>query len=340
MLVRDDGAVVLRHPRLPNEAALQLRFTGSLSSSAYRSPADGLERFGSVKPVRGYPVAIVHGVTPEAALALWRDQTVMQGVYAAVAAVAILIVGWAAYLRADQDRVRQEQLDRRVHERTADLERAVTARDLLFKELNHRVKNNFQIVISLLRLQAARAADPKIIAVTEQASTRIAAMAEVHGSLYGSERIGHLEAGRYLEELCRRLVASLAGEDQPSEFVEVEAEPLWLDPDRAIALGLIVNELATNAFKHANTGRTGGIRLRLHRVTAERWRLEVSNDGTDVIKPDGKGAGIGLQLVQGFAKQLGGSVRVDRSHGYRVSVDFPALPGDVLDDTAGLGNAA
>jgi two-component sensor histidine kinase len=216
----------------------------------------------------------------------------------------------------------------------AALKTSLAERDMLLKELNHRVKNNLQLVTSLLKLQGSRHEEPAVAELVDQASRRIAAIAAVHGSLYQGERLGSLEFSAYLRELCERLVASFLEEGQGRVRLAVKAEPLELKVDQAIPLGLIVNELVTNAFKHGFAqGGVGTVRIRLQPLAGETWRLEV----VDEVEAAGEGpplelapsSGLGMQLVEGFARQLGGTVQVERAPRFRVLVDLPlrAEPG-------------
>jgi two-component sensor histidine kinase len=331
MLVRDDAAVIVRHPPLTDEAALTLRFPHPTIPGDYASPADGVVRIGSFRPVSRYPLTVGIGLDREAVLADWHRATLIQGGYAAAAATALLILGLATFRRGEQERRDRAELEHRVDERTRQLQEAVAAREMLLKELNHRVKNNLQLVTSLLQLQAGRSREPAVDDLVAQTSQRIAAIAEVHASLYQGERIDRLEVGAYLEELCGRLAASFLEEDQGRATLLVEAQPLWLKVDQAVPLGLIVNELVMNAFKHGFADRDGGtVRVALHALDEGRWRLEVVDDGrgapAPATGPVEERGGIGMRLVDGFARQLGGAVRVEPGPGHRVRVDFQPKP--------------
>lgn len=211
----------------------------------------------------------------------------------------------------------------------AELRGLVDERERLLLELNHRVKNNLQLVSSLLGIQAQRSGEPKVIELFEQAGQRIAAIAQVHGSLYRGDQVGTLEFSAYLRDLCDRLGASfLEDGGRRRAALRVEAEGARLDVDRAIPLGLIVNELVTNAFKHGLTRGGAEIAVRVRfRAIEGGWRLEVidgddgddGDEGTVTVAP-----GLGMKLVEGFARQLQGRVSVGRARGgYRVSVDLP-----------------
>jgi PAS domain S-box-containing protein len=205
----------------------------------------------------------------------------------------------------------------------------VEQRDRLLLELNHRVKNNLQIVAGLLKIQAARSGDPGATRLFEQAGQRVDAIAQVHASLYQGDVIGSLEFGAYLRDLCDRLAQSFPEAMDGRVALAVEAEEARLNLDQAIPLGLIVNELVTNAFKHGFAeGGAGTVHVRFRGTSDGTWCLEVADDGGAVATEPEAGApapggGLGVQLVQGFARQLGGTAQFERSPRFRVRVDFP-----------------
>lgn len=208
-------------------------------------------------------------------------------------------------------------------EAEARLEALVGQRDMLLAELNHRVKNNLQLVTSLLKLQAMRSGAPEALRLVEEASQRIGAIAQVHATLYQGDLLGQLEFSAYLRDLCARLAASFLEGEGGRMGLEVEAAPLRLRVDQAIPLGLIVNELVTDAFRHGLARGAGRVRVRLGPAEAGAWRLEVADDGGPGDDGERAGDGLGMQLVEGFARQLRGTLRIERAPGWRVAVDFP-----------------
>jgi len=205
----------------------------------------------------------------------------------------------------------------------------VEERDRLLVELNHRVKNNLQLVSGLLAIQAARGGDSGTAELFEQARQRIGAIAQVHASLYQSRRVGTLEFAAYLRDLCGALADSFVDDGRNRRVgLEVDAQPLWLEADRAMPLGLILNELVTNALKHGRreAGTASMVLVGLRPLDGGgAWRLEVTNDGPAPAEDAGPArVGLGMQLVEGFARQLQGTVAVERAPRFRVWVDFPA----------------
>ena len=205
-----------------------------------------------------------------------------------------------------------------LRQREAELREAVAARDVLLAELNHRVKNSLQLVTSVLNMEAAGAerAGEDVAGRLRAAAARVGAIATVHATLYHGEDVRSVEFGAFLDTLCRNLAAA-AGAEARGIAVTVEAEPVRVPTDRAIALSLVVNELVTNAFKHAfPEGRGGTVRVALRREGTDRIALEVADDGTgtgggglegDVVAS----GGLGQRLVDALARQLGAEMRCD-----------------------------
>jgi two-component sensor histidine kinase len=189
----------------------------------------------------------------------------------------------------------------------------------LFDELNHRVKNNLTIVSGVLTMQAKASADPEVREQLLKAVDRIQSIADLHASLYRGGGRDEVEAQRYLAELCERLSRTLLeGRDVR---LDLHAEALALPLDEAVQLGIIVNELVTNAAKHAYPqGDTGVVWIRLGRTEAG-LRLCVSDLGRG-LAPD-SASGLGMRLVRSLVERAGGELKVDGGHGTSVEVRLP-----------------
>jgi two-component sensor histidine kinase len=192
--------------------------------------------------------------------------------------------------------------------RAAGAERAakLEMRDLLLRELNHRVKNNFQMVESLLDMQRRRAGAANTEQALADALRRVHSMAQAHANLYSPDEAGDtIDLGAYLGDLCGNLSDSLL----LSGDVRLDS---WLTScpvsrDRAVAVGLVVNELVTNAAKYAfPDGRRGRILVSLKQIEVG-CELVVADDGVGMSPDvDLKTTGLGRKLVEGFARQTGG----------------------------------
>jgi len=180
-----------------------------------------------------------------------------------------------------------------------------------FVELNHRTKNNLANVAGLLRLQAGRTSDLSVREQLGKAANRVDAVSDAHASLYrfGSHEI--VDLGAYLTDLCERLGKGLMEEGRVA--LQVDVVPILGPMDDVLPLGIIVNELVTNAAKYAYAGSmTGTIRVRLER-TSEGMALTVADDGRG-LPPDmnAKSGGLGMQLIRSLVRQLDGSLDMYR----------------------------
>ncbi|CAO3435945.1 AAA family ATPase [Azospirillum doebereinerae] len=201
---------------------------------------------------------------------------------------------------------------------------ALEEKEALLKEVHHRVKNNLQLVTSLLNLQANRIADPAVAALFADSRDRVRSMALVHENLYRLGNFARVPMKAHLESVCAHLLRAYAAQGGMVRLA-TELEDLQLDLDRAVPCGLIVNELVSNALKHAfPDGRSGTIRVTLA-VTAEQASLSVVDDGVGL--PDGYNVdtvdSVGLQLVCDLTSQLHGTLRHASAEGAAFTIRFP-----------------
>ncbi len=216
----------------------------------------------------------------------------------------------------------QDVTERR--EAEALLRAALCEKEVLLREIHHRVKNNLQIIASLLNLQLAGIADERLRAPLVESQNRVRTLALIHEKLYGSSDLTGIAAGSYLAELVqavRRSFGPVAG----AVRLELDLEEVELEVGVAMPVALIANELVANAFKHAFPGgRPGRLAVRLHRLGEGRCALEVDDDGVGL--PPGldveRTTTLGLQLVTTLATQLRGSFEVHRGQGTRFVLEF------------------
>jgi two-component sensor histidine kinase len=204
----------------------------------------------------------------------------------------------------------REIADRRAMEKA--LRASLAEKEVLLKEVHHRVKNNLQIVSSLLSLQALKCDDDKLAAPLQDSQARVRAMALVHEKLYRSKDLSCIDFSEYLRELAQFL---LQAHTQKNTTVtpDIQCESFTLPVDLAIPCGLILSELVTNCLKHAFLGRQAGrITLRAF-LDPEGAHLVVKDDGLGL--PPGfeidKTESLGLQLVTNLTRQLRGGLRVE-----------------------------
>ena len=190
--------------------------------------------------------------------------------------------------------------------RQSELEASLREKEVLLKEIHHRVKNNLQVVSSLLQLQAGYVEDDGMRKVFEESQGRIKSMALVHEKLYQTNDLANIDFGDYVRDLVSGLAGS-HGTQVPRVVIDVQAASVTLDVDQAIPCGLIVNELVSNCFKHAfPNGRAGRIDVALSGGGSAAIQLIVRDDGVGwpADFDPGHSPSLGLRLVHILAKQL------------------------------------
>src|SRR6195952_786860 len=194
-------------------------------------------------------------------------------------------------------------------------------REVLLREVNHRVGNSLQIIASLLHLQANSATQDDVKAALTNAMGRVAAVAQVHRRLYTSQDLKSVSLNAYLEALLEDLRRSAEGNKMSR--LTLEAQPIEIDPDRAVAIGIIVNELVMNAVKYAYPDGAGPIHVEL-KVLGDNIELAISDDGVGLnVKADPRSTGMGQRIVSAMASKLEADVERDPAHsGTRMVLRF------------------
>lgn len=207
------------------------------------------------------------------------------------------------------------------------LRRSLQEKEILLKEVHHRVKNNLQMISSLLNLQARLVDDEKAREIFNDSRARVRSFALLHEKLYQSQDLAKIDFEDYVKDLASALFQS-TGMNSERVTLEVNMEQVVLDMDSIINCGLIVSELVTNSLKYAfPAGRSGSIRITLRTIGAGTLELTVQDDGAGLPNDLDyrKSNTLGLQLVGMFAKELGGALHFSNpGSGTRVSVEFPA----------------
>jgi two-component sensor histidine kinase len=192
----------------------------------------------------------------------------------------------------------------------------------LLKEIHHRVKNNLEVVSSLLALQSAKMDDPNMQEVMLASQNRVQSMGILHQKLYQNEHLAFIEMRSYFENLSLNILDSYNESERIQ--VNIDMNALELDVDTAVPLGLIVNELITNSLKYAfPSGQKGDIDLSLKNVGEDNFQLKISDNG--VGKPQNavaKGTGFGTQLVDLLTLQIDGKLLQEVSNGTIISINF------------------
>ena len=194
-------------------------------------------------------------------------------------------------------------------------------REVLLREVNHRVGNSLQIIASLLHLQANSSAQEDVKAALTNAMGRVAAVAQVHRRLYTSHDLKNVLLNLYLDALLEDLRRSAEGNRMSR--LTLKAEPIEIDPDRAVAIGIIVNELVMNAVKYAYPDGAGPIHVELA-AEGEDLLLSIADDGVGLNgKSDPRSTGMGQRIVTAMASKLEASVERDPIHaGTRIVLRF------------------
>ncbi len=236
-----------------------------------------------------------------------------------------------------------EELENRVKERTGELHRvnqelmteisertraeealkvSLNEKEVLLKEIHHRVKNNLQIVSSILSLQGNYITDRKLLEIFADSQSRIKSIALIHEQLYQNEDLARMDFGEYLDSLVTNLLRTYRINTKID--YEVSADPVHLSLDSAIHCGLIVTELVTNSLKYGFNDRENGKITVSIRISDEDYILSVEDDGVgfsedfDYRQSDT----LGLQLVNTLSEQIGGTLDFDGEHGTKFILTF------------------
>lgn len=234
----------------------------------------------------------------------------------------------AGVVAVSRDVTPQVEAARESEDRRVEAEAALEQTRLLLRELSHRIKNNLALIVSLLRLQMRKTADPATLHALTEAAVRVQTVASVHDRLYRSEAFGTVALDDHLKHLCADLEVAMGGEGRAR--VETDLAPVEGPVDHAVALGLIVAELVANAHRHARLGPEGRIVVRLAPDGEGRARLAVEDDGAGL--PEGfsphAARGIGLRIVQAKAAEIGASLDwgARTGGGTAIAVAFPCGP--------------
>src|ERR1700690_781338 len=213
----------------------------------------------------------------------------------------------------------------------------IQKQELLSRETDHRLMNDLQMTISLLSLQSRSATNAEAAAQLAVAANPVSMIARIHHRLHSYEGVQAIEFGKFLEDFARDFSAMLSSDERPAEIL-VEGIEINLPAATAIPLGFIVSELIANAAKYGN----GRIAIRLRPDPAYGYALSVSNDGPALPEGFDPGAskGLGMRIIQSFARQIGGELRIGRGddgHGARFTVLFPGMAaGAAVDAAQGL----
>lgn len=216
------------------------------------------------------------------------------------------------------------QVEEQVRLRTADLQAALEEKTLLLHEVDHRVKNNLTMIGALLRLQSRTLGDPQLQRTLENMLERIDALAVVHRRLYQSDDITRFDIGAFAANLAQDVLASTGRRDIR---LVIDVDPVLIPASKASATGLILNELITNAVKHAFAdGRSGRISLTV-KQEGESVVMELCDDGPGFDPDIARPLSIGTSLIQRLSRQIKAqTLWRTNGEGTCATVTFPAMP--------------
>ena len=232
-------------------------------------------------------------------------------------------------ISSDMSHILEKTLDEEeLQRRNEELERSNQEKDVLLREVHHRVKNNLTVISSLLNLQSQQTDDDSAHRALQDSQRRVQSMALVHEQLYLTSDVARVDFADYVRSLVRGLSISY-GASTTGISIGVDVEPIQFTVDEAIPTGLIIQELVSNAFKHAfPDGRTGHIHVDVRCEPEERCIVTVSDDGAGnwaretVERP----SSLGLSLVDSLSRQLGAQLTHDTSSGTRTTLEFAVKP--------------
>ncbi len=213
------------------------------------------------------------------------------------------------------------------------IKQSLREKEILIREIHHRVKNNMQVISSILNLQAAQVDDPRAKAAFKECQYRIRSMALVHERLYRSKDLSRIDFGEYLSMIARHIF--LDQQIKPEQVqLHLEIEPVELNINTAVPLGLIINEIITNAFKHAfPAGRRGNLWIKLRKINEGKAELVVRDDGVGLPKGVDmkKVESLGMVIINTLVDQIEGRlvVKSEQNKGTEFRLVFPCQEGGI-----------
>ncbi|MEM9325018.1 MAG: tetratricopeptide repeat protein [Bacteroidota bacterium] len=240
--------------------------------------------------------------------------------------VSIVIIIYILRLVTQRRKINQDlnRQNERLNALANDLTETLKEKEVLYKEIHHRVKNNLQIILSLLNSALVMVEDEESRDVLQQSRNRVNSMALIHKNLYQSENMEKVHAQDYIKEIVREIEQSF-GAKRASAQINTHVEDVFLELNLAIPVGLILNELITNAFKYAfGTDRPNEMDIHLRRLSPDSYRIEVKDNGPGL--PQGfsplVSEKLGFQLIQGLTRQINGEFHYHSNGGLMVRIDF------------------
>ncbi|MGQ9369196.1 sensor histidine kinase [Azospirillum sp. ST 5-10] len=330
-LFRGDFQVLAQYPPdgdgigpLPGAAALKAALAKPPPAPAKPVAQDDAEDLiVAYAKIANLPLYVGVAIERRVLRSVWLEESRVPGGLATVALAALGALTFLVFRQARRDERAKRLLESEVEERTADLRNANTQLEMLVQEVHHRVKNNLQVISSMLRLQSIQVADASVRKALLDSVNRVHAMSLVHEMLSSSGDRAGLDFRQYLQDLTDQLRESYGAAERVA--VDLACDDLQFDMSRSILLALVVNEIFTNALKHGFRGeRSGTLSIALRR-NGPRATLSITDDGYGL--PPGfdwrKANSLGLQIVQSLTAKLGGEAALSSGERTRFTLTFP-----------------
>jgi two-component sensor histidine kinase len=198
----------------------------------------------------------------------------------------------------------------------------INEKEALLKEVHHRVKNNLQIISSLMNLQASNTTDPVFLSLIRECKNRIASMSMIHEMLYQSKNLSSISTEEYIRHLVLSIESSFCLADLKVRFDFHLEKGLLLETDKMIPIGLILNEAISNSFKHAFPGKNGTISIHLEKINGLH-KLTIADNGTGIHNDRWRtGTTLGIQLIHTLAEQLDAKMEMIHKDGVTYIFEF------------------
>lgn len=234
-----------------------------------------------------------------------------------------LVVLFIMYRRSNRQKQLLEIRNEEIRQQHARIEKSLQEKDFLVREVHHRVKNNLQIISSLLNLQMSKTANEEIRIALSEARQRIMSIAFVHSLLYRNKELAIIPVKEYFESLLRQLEGTFS--DKNSQILlNKQIADIYMDLDRSIPLGLIINEVISNAYKHAFPGKKGTIDIVFSRMD-NMFELKISDNGVGFDRAafdDEQSASFGIEVIKILSEQINGRLVFDGSRGVSYTITF------------------
>jgi two-component system, sensor histidine kinase PdtaS len=237
--------------------------------------------------------------------------------------IAVVILSFIIILLLYRQYRHKQKSNNVITQKNEQLQHYLTEKEWLLKEIHHRVKNNLQIVMSLLNSQSAYIDNEPALTAIHDSQHRVHAMSLIHQKLYNTENVSSIDMSAYIRELAAYLSESF-NTGQRIRF-EYNIDPLEMDVSQAIPLGLILNEAITNSIKYAfQNGGEGVVKIKLSNTSGNQYLLEISDNGIGIPEDinNKKPGSLGMSLMAGLSEDLDGSFSIENKNGTTVKISF------------------